>query len=150
MALRHWLLVFAVAGLVGSSVGATGAFSAVSADRGVTVAVVPPEDAYLGLSEPLVSTVPDGGTRADLLVVTNRLGEAVALTAEVGEADPDGGPNVTNATVIQSLTPGESAPVSADLACDSNATETVTVTVNAAGDGVRMKGASRTFDLTCA
>ena len=150
MALRHWLLALAVAGLVGTSVGTTGAFSAVAADRGVTVAVAPPEGAYLGLSDPLEATVPENGTRADLLTVTNRLNERVDLTAEVTEADPDGGPNVTNVSVVSSLAPGESGPVSADLTCDSNATEAVTVTVNAVGDGVRVEGASRTFDLTCA
>jgi hypothetical protein len=149
VALRHWLLALAVAGIVGTSVGATGAFSAVAADRGVSVSVAPPEDAYLGLSEPLVSTVPDDDTRADLLVVTNRLNERVELTAEVTEANPDGGPNVTNLSVVSALGPGDSGPVSADLACGSNATEAVTVTVDAVGTGVRVENASRTFDLTC-
>ena len=149
MAPRHWLLALAAASLVATTVAGTGAFSAVDADRGITVAVAPPENAYLGLSEPLVSTVPDGGTRADLLVVTNRLNERVDLTAEVVEGDPDGGPSVTNVSVVSSLGVGESGPVAADLACDSNATESVTVSVGADGDGVRVEGANRTFDLTC-
>ena len=149
MALRHWLLALAVAGLVGTTVAGTGAFSAVAADRGVTVAVAPPEDAYLGLSDPLISTIPENGTRADLLTVTNRLSETVDLTAAVIEADPDGGPNVTNVSVVSSLDPGDSGPVSVDLTCDSAATESVTVRVDAVGTGVRVENASRTIDLTC-
>ena len=149
MAPRHWLLALAVVCVVASGVGGTGAFSTVTADRGVSVSVVTPEDAYLGLSEPFVSTVPDGGSRADLLVVTNRLGSTLDLGVTVAETDASGGPNVTNVTVVPSLAPGESGPVVADLSCDSNATEAVTVAVDATGDGVRVLNASRTFDLTC-
>jgi hypothetical protein len=149
VALRHWLLALAVGALVATTVGGTGAVSSASLDRGVSVSVAPPEDAYLGLSEPLVSAVPDDDTRADLLVVTNRLNERVELTAEVTEANPGGGPNVTDVSVVSALGPGDSGPVSADLACGSNATEAVTVTVDAVGTGVRVENASRTFDLTC-
>ncbi|MFC7229007.1 hypothetical protein N0B31_16500 [Salinirubellus salinus] len=149
MALRHWLLVLAVVGVVTTGAGGTGAFSSATAERGVSVAVAPPEDAFLGLTDSLDATVPENGTRADLLTVTNRLNQRVDLTAEVFETDPDGGPNVTNVSVVLSLEPGEGGPVSADLACDSNATESVTVTVDAVGTGVRVENASRPVELTC-
>ena len=108
MALRHWLLALAIVGVVTTSAGGTGAFTTAGADRGITVAVAPPEDALLGLTDPLETAIPENGTRADLLTVTNRLGEPVSLTVDLVEADPDGGPNVTNVSVASSLESGDS------------------------------------------
>jgi hypothetical protein len=133
-----------------TSVAGTGAVSSASLDRGISVAVAPPEDALVGLSEPLVTTVPDeDGTRADLLTVTNRLGSVVDLTVTVAEADVDGGPNVTAPEITRTLASGASRNVTAHLSCDGAGTEAVTVSLTATGEGVRVEGASRTFDLTC-
>ena len=148
MALRHWLLVLAAVGLLASSIAGTGA-TGVTADRGTSVAVAPPEDAYLGLGVPPVEPVIAPGTGVTLFEVTNRFDAMLTLVVSVTESDPAGGPSVTAVTVTSPLGPGANAPVTADLACNTAGTESVTVSFTATGDGVRVEGASRVVTLTC-
>lgn len=113
-------LVFACAA-VALAVGA-GAFSSVSADRGVEVNVVKDEEAMLG-----IDTVGDGDTvKSDnppheekLITFENRFGEEIDLSVTIEET-PAQHPKVKRPDLSsQMLGPGENATLSAEINCNN-------------------------------
>jgi len=113
--------LLAVAGTVG-----TGALSAVTADRAVTVDVADDENAYLGVA---LATNDTTNATANLTVsVTNQFPAGTQLTDVTVEAN---GEAAALATDDDPLTVGETASITVQ-----NATCGDTVALRASGDGV--------------
>jgi hypothetical protein len=116
------LAVLAVASLALS----TGGFSATIADRGVSVAVVDDDQAYLGVD--LETTDASNGTANLSVTVANRFPADTTLTAVEVEA---GGETRTPLAGGATVTTGDATTVRfANVSCGS------TVSVTASGDGV--------------
>lgn len=126
----------------------TGGFSAMEADRGVTVAVVDDEHAYLGVTTHDHRLEP-GMHDVTLLTLTNRFGRDLDVTVTV--TDDDRGPPL----LIQSYDRSENLPaytsrdVTADIVCSGQGgSETVTVAVVASSPGVEVQ-LSRDVTVVC-
>ena len=121
---RRWvygaLLVLAVVLLLG-----TGGFSAISADRGVSVAVTGNDDAYLGYE-----TACHNGTLN--ITITNRFDE----TLTDGSVTVDG-----NETELPEIKPSEHATVTFDVSASDGQTiePEDPVTVEASGPGISVE-----------
>jgi hypothetical protein len=177
MSLRayHVMGVLAVACLLVGS----GAFSAASVERGVTVSVAPDEQALLGIDAPDSVTVSGGeqvtgndtevpgegkgnengandgqsGLRranATLLDVSNRFTQPVDVTVSV-MAVTDGFPRVEGFERTYSLTPGdEPVSVATNVTCPGNGQQERDVTVTLDADGESVGAEmNRTVTVTC-
>ncbi|MGM0397470.1 MAG: hypothetical protein ACQEQY_00620 [Halobacteriota archaeon] len=138
------LALVAVAGLLVGSIG----FGSVAAERGVSVAVVDDDSAYIGY-ESSDMTVADGD-RVEVVTVTNRLFDDVSVTNVAVESA-----SITFADLSEpTLAPGESAAIEGTVDCSSGASETVEVTVTFDGEGVIASiygdTVTREFDVSCA
>ena len=146
-------LSLALAGIAVMSLAfGTGAFTSVSAERGVSVSVVDDDRAYVGYNSNDVMVTDHEDT--DLVTVTNRFASDIEIEdVSVGSSDSieesalavDDGP----------ITPGESASITWDEPdCSVLTQSTVTMTVEVAGAGVWAKiygdTTTREFDVTCA
>jgi len=128
----------------------TGAFSRASADRGVDIAVVNDDDAYLGIEKRPVSVTSNESENASLVRLTNRFSRSLELVLTIAESDTERLPDISSVdgpTVLQS---GESESIRATVRCDNlTATETATVGIQASNDGTRVV-ANRTIQISCA
>lgn len=138
---RLALVVALAASLV--LVTATGAFTSVEADRGVNVAVVSDENAYLGLD----ARVAGCGNHARYRV-TNRFGTAIDVTASVVDASANLSGVVTNAPT--DLAPGDSGTIDVRVTPTGNTTPAgwVTLDITATGSEVRAE-LTRTVPTAC-
>ena len=148
-----WVRWAAIAGIVVAMAVAgpqTGAFSSMSADRGVAVSVAEDENALLAIEQPPVSVTGNGTSNVSLLQVTNRFTTPVSLRWNVTDGSPNTGPAVHGATGPEMLDSGASGPLCAAVDC-GNATgvERATVTVRASSDDVSVV-ANRTVAVNCA
>lgn len=141
------LAAVAGTGLVFGSVG----FSAVAADRPVSVAVTGDDTALVGYETH--SRDVDGSERITLVTVENQLSsDARVEDVTVTTADPA----VVSVSDVSkpSVDAGTAGLVRADVTCSAAAETTATVSVTVEGDGVTaaISGdtANRTFQLTCA
>lgn len=139
------LAILAATGLLVSSAG----FTSVAAERGVSVAVVDDDSAYVGY-ESSDTTVSDGD-RMELVTVTNRLYGDLRVTDVEITADSVSFTDLD----YPSMGPGESGTITGVADCEAGTTETVQVTVTLSGTGVwaTIFGDSETqereFDVTC-
>lgn len=145
-----WQVTLALAALSASAalVSQTGAYSAVSAEREVRVAVADDEEALVGVETRPVAVERNSTANVTLALVANRLDSTVELSAAAESAD-DRRLNLTSVSAPDSLGSGERAPVSGTVACANATTETVvTVTVTATGaeTGVEL---DRRLDAEC-
>ncbi|MFW6003313.1 MAG: hypothetical protein ACOCPT_02720 [Halanaeroarchaeum sp.] len=129
----------------------TGAFTSVSAERGVSVSVADDDSAYVGYESSDV-TVSDGDN-VELVTVTNRFQGDLNVTSVDISA---GSMSFTNLS-YPTMESGESGAITGDVEeCEAGTTETVQVTVTVSGTGVWAKiyGDSETqereFDVECA
>jgi len=131
------LAVLAGTGLLLGTFG----FSAASAERGVSVAVVDDENAMVGYQAS--DRLAPEGQRVDLVTVTNRLPGDVAVTDVTVDADSFAIKDLSEPT----LSPGTTAVVSGTVDCTPGETETVEVSVTLEGSGVTasISGATREF-----
>jgi hypothetical protein len=139
------LAAVASTGLVFGSVG----FSAVAADRGVSVSVASDEHALVGYESDRIEV--EGTETRDLVTVKNRLGTDANVTNAEVSVDSD---VATVENVTQPPVPvGQSANVSAEISCKADAEPTVTVSVTVVGEGVTAEidgeTSHRTFTLDC-
>jgi len=126
----------------------SGAFSAATADRSVTVAVVEDEDAYLGIERWTVSET--GQATTPLLRVTNHLSTTVEVHITVVESGGAGRAVLNSVQGPDTLHVGESALVSAGVTCAGGTTaEPATLRIHASGSGVSVT-AHRIPDIDCA
>lgn len=136
------LAVLAVSLLVVGGLG----FTSVAAERGVDVAVVSDENAFVGYETNEISV--SSGDRVDLVTVTNRLPGDI----EVEEVTISGDEGMTIANVSEPAIPsGESRAVDGTISCQTPNTTDIDVTISVAGNGVWVKlfGASRSFTVSC-
>ncbi|UWG46461.1 Uncharacterized protein HSRCO_0159 [Halanaeroarchaeum sp. HSR-CO] len=138
------LAVVAVTGLLVGSIG----FGSVAAERGVSVAVVDDDSAYVGY-ESSDTTVADGD-RVAVVTVTNRLFDDVSVTNVSVESE-----SVTFADLSEpTLAPGEAAAIEGTVDCSPGDAETVEVTVTLEGEGVTAAiygdTVTREFAVSCA
>ncbi|EMA60050.1 hypothetical protein [Halorubrum kocurii] len=156
--------LFAV-GLVVALVG-TGGFTSATADRGVAVATVEDDRAYVGYDSPddlAVDTDGDAVNGSDvngsdpvaLVAVTNRFDIEVAVT-EVSIAEKPDDLNVTVRSPPSAVSPGESGSeaVVAELECeDTFEAEPLSVTVRLRGEDVEAvvfgDTENRTISVSC-
>lgn len=149
MSVLRWAAIAGVVVAVALSAPQTGAFSTVSPDRSVTVAVADDEHAFLAIEGAPVSVAQNRSRIKPLLRVTNRFPTVVKLTATLAERSAGGGMRVNNVTGPGSLKVGASGSVRADLICANSTTnEQVAVTLRASGDGISMV-ANRTVEVGC-
>lgn len=139
------LAAVASTGLVFGSMG----FSAVAADRGVSVSVASDEHALVGYQTEDVEVA--GTANVSLVTVENRLPSDASVT-DVTVATND--PNVSVSGVSQpAVGAGTEERVRADVSCDGATETTVAVSITVEGDGVTaaISGdtTTRTFQLTC-
>ncbi|MFW6265639.1 MAG: hypothetical protein ACOC2A_02570 [Halanaeroarchaeum sp.] len=138
------LAVVAVTGLAVGSVG----FGSAAVERGVSVAVVDDDSAYIGY-ESADRTVTDGD-RVEVVTVTNRLVDDVSVTDVTVES---GAVTITDVSE-PTLGPGESAAIEGTVECTPGESETVAVSVTLAGEGViaAIYGdtVTREFEVSCA
>jgi hypothetical protein len=142
------LAAVASTGLVFGSVG----FSAVAADRGVSVSVASDENALVGY-ETYDQTIT--GDEVNLVTVSNRLPSSATVTdVDVSVASSDGTVDVTDIEKPGSIATGENGTVKATIDCKSGAEANLTVAVTVEGDGVTAEisgdTATRTFEVECA
>ena len=139
--MRRRLLYLVAATLALSVIVGTGGFSAVSADRGVDVAVVPDEHAYLGIET--VSTEATVGESVDVLRLRDNFAsdvdlEAVHLVDSSVPADLEG--------------PTGSAPLddaaSVSVSCDGVGEGELTFEITAEGTSAEVV-ATRTIPFSC-
>jgi hypothetical protein len=139
------LAAVASTGLVFGSVG----FSAVAADRGVSVSVASDEHALVGYQTEDVEVA--GTANVTLVTVENRLPSDAAVT-NVTVATNDPNVSVSNpSTPAVSL--GAEETVQADVSCSVATTTNVSVSVTVEGEGttaaISGDTMTRTFQLTC-
>ncbi len=142
---RAVLVAVAVALLV--SVGPTGAFSAVEAERGVHVAVVPDSEAYLAVESAERDLA--NGTNEDvpLLGLENQFpSDLTTVSATVTETSlvEDGSVETPDGLGV-----GEHGEVTATVVCDGDGeTAELTVKVETTGSGVAVE-LRRTVHVSC-
>lgn len=136
------LLALAVVVLLATS---TGAYSS-TADRSATVDVVSDPDAYLGITTE--QTAATSGEEFTLFELTNRFGTDLdTLDVTVAENGDDLTLEVTGAP--SQLADGSSGSVEANVTCDADASEPVTVRIEASGEDVHVtKWKDVTVDCT--
>lgn len=140
-----FLAVLAVSVIV---VGGTG-FSQMSGERGMQVAVVSDEDAYIGYDTPNENATVTSGDSVTLVEVTNQAeGEIDVEDVTVEGAN---GIAVELADFPTGIATGTSAGVDATLTCSEDTTTTLAVTVTMSGDALQAQifGDTRTFVITC-
>ena len=121
---RRHLLLFGLAAVLLASVGGTGGFSAVDASRGIEVAVVDDDEAYLGIER--------HGVNGDTwkLTLTNRLSAAepleVTVTVDTRTLVADDRTSTATAT--------DTGSVTETVRVEGGSTETVTIGGVACGD----------------
>lgn len=126
---RHVSLALALAALVAFSVG-TGGVSSTTAERGVSIAIVDDERAYLGIEA--VDTNATSGEEITLFRLTNRFDHELSeLDGAVMNDDMS-----IEMAMPATLAPGASGPVNATFECTENTTEETIVQIEVAGDGV--------------
>ena len=149
----NWVSIVFACAAVSLAVGA-GAFSSVSADRGVEVSVVDDEEAMLG-----IETAGDGEIESDnpthdetLITFYNRLGGKIELTADISEPKPTQHPKLKDYSLSKrTLEPGDRATLSADINCNNgNATsdEDWNVAIDATGETVSVE-TTETITVEC-
>jgi len=150
MGLRRVAMLVGIVLVATSAISGTGSFSAVAADRAIEVSVADDEAAYLGLAYDETVTVEANETTVTLVAVTNRFPSSLAVDPELTEGDPDQPPAIESVDGPGELNSGESGPLSATIRCDNaTASETVTVALEATGDGVRVS-LQRELTVACA
>lgn len=144
--IRTLSIVLALLAATGLLVGSMGVTS-VHADRGVSVAVVDDDSAYVGY-ESSDMTVADGD-RVDLVTVTNRFFGPVSVTDVAVAADGVAFENLS----APSLDSGEQAVIAGTVDCEGATTATVEITVTVEGQNVMATiygdTITREFDVTC-
>ncbi|MDH5018892.1 hypothetical protein [Halobacterium rubrum] len=137
------LAAVASTGLVFGSVG----FSAVAADRGVSVSVASDDEALVGYESETVDVT--GTERVALVTVENRLPSDASVTnVTVTTGDDD----VTVSKVSKpEIGTGDKEPIEADIHCHGNEDVSITVSVTVEGEGVTaaISGDTRSFELDC-
>lgn len=171
---RHVLLVLSATCLVVGS----GAFTAASVERGVSVSVADDEDAYLGLDVPEEVTVAGGewvtgsgastpaaagerqsngagnSEQAGLRRQTVALFEvtnrfSASVDVDVSIESRPGVPNVESVSPAEDVDPGATASVTAVVTCPSGHPEKdLTLYITAEGHGVSVE-MTRTVTVTC-
>ena len=144
---RLALVGLAVAMVVAVTAG-TGAFSATATDRGIEVAVVDDDEAYLGIETEPVSVPGNATTTVALATFTNRFPSAVDVSVTVTEGT-DSVPTVGALAGPGTLESGERGTLSADLTCDDSAAEArVDLEVRATGPETSVE-LTRTVAVAC-
>jgi hypothetical protein len=157
MSRRVALVVLAFAAVALFATGAFG-FTSVSAERGVSVAVVDDESAFLGLpNDPAVDCTVGGSPEEDckeleLLTVTNQF--STGLTAlsvapaesEASVEDLAVSADVDDATPLQ---PGDAVTITGDVDCAAGETVTAELTITVAGDGVEATKYDKEVRVDC-
>lgn len=144
------MLVVVGAVLTAATLVPTGGFTAASADRPVQIAVVPDDEAFVGIdrADPKL----DNGRHADveLLRVHNDFADSVTVAARVPrENRPGQPPHVRDVSAPETLAPGASGAVTADVVCAAARDRgTVTVELIVTGDGVDAV-MERDVEITC-
>jgi hypothetical protein len=123
---RGWLVLGAAVVVLATTAG-TGAFSTVGAERGVQVAVVDDDNAYLGV---VIAANATGNDTTANITVTNQFPDGTTLTS-ITATGPDG---------TTSLTPNDGALETGETtsATIQNATCDSTITIHANGPGVQV------------
>lgn len=116
-----------------------GSFSAVDANRQVSVTVVDDSEAYLGITGG-GSIETEGGTTT-LYTITNQFPVTIDVAASAANED-------VTVSGIQDLQPGESADLTAEIDCTGNWEADVAVTLDATGTDTRMTK-TKTVRITC-
>lgn len=142
--------IVAIAALVLLTTG-TGGVSTISAERSVELAVADEGEAYVGVE--VVDPVFDPGQPEDatVLTLTNRLDQPLTDVEVTVRGDEKTPPVLQGYDTPERLGVGEQATVTATVNCDASPgrdTETWTVGVSAAGDGVSVE-TTRTVTVTC-
>ncbi len=141
------LAAVASTGLVFGSVG----FSAVAADRGVSVSVASDENALVGYESGTVNVT--GNEGVDLVTVANRLSSSASVVNVEVESD-DSAVEVNVTSKPESIPIGEEGTVEANVDCQGQASATVTVSVTVEADGVTAAISgdteTRSFEVECA
>lgn len=137
------LALLAATGLLVSSMG----MMSVAADRGVSVAVVDDDAAYVGYQTADL-TVTDG-ERVDLVTVTNRFYGPVSVTNVSVDAEGVSFESLST----PSLGVGEEGVIGGTVVCDGTTTTSVEITVTVEGENVMATiygdTITREFDVTC-
>ena len=132
---RIAVVLFALALLV--TVSGTGAYSAASTDRGLTVDVVDDDEAYVGFESTTVyaTNTTNQTTTVTLATVTNRFSSPVELT----DVDVDAHPTLEIGLIEDSGTigSGESLAIRAEIRCgETLISSDVAVSVSLEGEDV--------------
>lgn len=132
----------------------SGAFTSVSAERGVSVAVVGDDEAYVGYnSSDVVAT--DGEKPVDLVTVANRFPAEIQIEEATVESDGIVEEDDLVFDDLSPISPGNTTSIAWDSSdCSVLKTGTVAMTVEVAGTGVwaEIDGETETreFVVTCA
>lgn len=131
-------------GVVGSA-----AFSSTQAERGIDVAVVDDDEAYVGYDAAVINTT--DGDEERLVTVTNRFDDTINVTgADVG-AGTSGNLTVGSIQRPTGIDVGDSGAIEAEINCDEvveNEAVTVTVTVEGSGVSATVFGDTESREVT--
>ncbi|WP_424003630.1 hypothetical protein ACOZ4I_04965 [Haloarcula salina] len=146
-----WQVTLALAALSASTalVAQTGAYSAVSAEREVRVAVVDDEEALVGIQTRPVAVERNSSANVTLATVSNRFDSPIEIGTTATEAAADRRLTLTSVAAPDSLGSGERASILATVSCANATTATaITVTVTATGAGTSVE-LRRKLDAQC-
>lgn len=135
------------------SIVATGGFSTAEAERGITVAVVDDDEAYLGYDEPDHTVEVNGTETVTLVKVTNRFPhDLTELATTVRAGDPVSVDNVNDN--VGTISSGDTAAITGEITCSragSTATVIVDVTASSSETEVTLDGDTtyRRFSIEC-
>ena len=146
-------IVFAFAAV--SLVVGAGAFSSVSADRGVEVSVVDDDEAMLGIEDG-PHAFPNGNEDRELLTVTNRFAQSVTVTARITDSGDGGVPTLKDSTDRKTMTldSGDTGNFEWKVQCSAQGgkanpqTETWTIDVLANGSAASVQ-TTQTVTIEC-
>jgi hypothetical protein len=150
-------LSLALAGIAVMSLAfGTGAFTSVSAERGVSVAVVDDDNAYVGYNSSLERSAVESGDTIPLVEIRNQFAQHVTVTEAIAWVDDDSWDIDVVDSSLADLGSGNDTVITGTVSeCDAGETRTAHVTVTVSGSGVWAKifGESETqdreFEVTC-
>lgn len=140
---RLVLLSLAVASL--ALAAGTGAFTAMSADRGVDVRVADDDSAYIGI-EKETPTITAGTSTEILMTLENNFPDSSVTVVDFEATISNSKSMVNNVTDSWS---GGSGEVSAEINCSQPRTESLTFDINIVTDGGVSVSLTRSVKITC-
>jgi type 1 fimbria pilin len=146
--LKTLSLLLLLVSITGIMVG-SGGFTALSADRGVSIGVENDESAYIGYESNDLTV--KNGTTIDLVYITNRLPDSIDVTDITIK---DGDFTISELTTPTDISPGERGTIQGTVVCTPSENQAIKLSVTVSGSDItaQLTGdtTTRNFMIMCA